>query len=277
MNVPVVYLKLGGSLITDKRRPETPRLEVLQRLAQEIRAAWTAHPEMRLVLGHGSGSFGHVAARRYGTRQGVHTSEEWYGFAVTGDAAARLNRQVTAALLAVRLPVWSIQPGAAALCQDGRLIRGPEETVREALARGLIPLIYGDVVLDTVRGGTIASTEELFERLAEHIPPTRLILAGEVPGVFTADPQRSPDARHLPRITPSTYRALRAGMGPSAGVDVTGGMASKVEQALRMVQRHPGLRILLCDGRTPGVVEQALRGEVEVEGTWIEADPPHGV
>lgn len=273
----LVYLKLGGSLITDKRRPEAPRHEVLARIADEIRQARDARPEMRLVLGHGSGSFGHVAARRYGTRAGVRTPEEWYGFAVTGDAAARLNRLVTGALLAAGLPAWSIQPGAVSLCQDGHLVQGPEIPVRAALERGLIPLIYGDVVLDTVRGGTIASTEELFEWLAAFLPPARIILAGEVAGVFSADPQRDPQARPVPRITPTTYPAIRAGLGGSAGVDVTGGMAAKVDQALGLVQRHPGLRILICDGRTPGVIARALQGDDAVPGTWIEADDPNRV
>ena len=33
----LIFLKLGGSLITDKRQPEMPRMDVLQRLAQEER------------------------------------------------------------------------------------------------------------------------------------------------------------------------------------------------------------------------------------------------
>ncbi|RME50190.1 MAG: uridylate kinase, partial [Caldilineae bacterium] len=184
----LVYLKLGGSLITDKRRAETPRMDVLERLAQEIAAARQAAPDLALVLGHGSGSFGHVTARRYGTRDGVHTPEEWYGFAATADAAARLNRLVVAAFLAAGLPAWSIQPSVALRCRNGQVVQGPEATVAAALERGLLPVVYGDVALDAARGGTIASTEEIFAWLARTLPPGRVILAGEVDGVYTADP-----------------------------------------------------------------------------------------
>ena len=54
---PVVLVKLGGSLITRKDRPDTARREVIARLAAEIAEAW---PRVAgsLVLGHGSGSFG---------------------------------------------------------------------------------------------------------------------------------------------------------------------------------------------------------------------------
>ena len=129
----MIYVKLGGSLITDKRQAETPRLDVMARLAEEIQAARTAQPGLQLVLGHGSGSFGHVVAARHGTRQGVATSAEWAGFAEVADSAARLNRVVMAALLAAGAPAWSIQPSVALRCDDGRVTAGPEATVAAAL------------------------------------------------------------------------------------------------------------------------------------------------
>ena len=40
---PVVFLKLGGSLITDKTHPYTARHEVIARLAGEVRQSSTDH------------------------------------------------------------------------------------------------------------------------------------------------------------------------------------------------------------------------------------------
>jgi isopentenyl phosphate kinase len=265
----LVYIKLGGSLITDKRQAETPRHDVIERLAAEIAAARNADPSLRLIIGHGSGSFGHVVGSRYGTRSGVYTSEQWYGFAATADAAARLSRIVTAALLAADLPVWSIQPSVALRCEDGVIVDGPAETVRLALERGLIPLVHGDVALDAVRGGTIASTEEIFEWLAETLPPRRMVLAGEVDGVYTGDPLRDPAARLIPEITPQRFAVMEASLGSSFGTDVTGGMAAKVAQSLRLAQRHPHLRILICSGLIPGAVQQSLTAAEALPGTVI--------
>lgn len=264
-----VYIKLGGSLITDKRQAETPRLDVIGRLAAEIAVARSADPSMRLIIGHGSGSFGHVVGSRYGTRNGVHTSEQWYGFAATADAAARLNRMITAALLAAGLPAWSIQPSVALRCDDSAIVDGPAETVRLALDRGLIPVVHGDVALDSVRGGTISSTEEIFEWLAETLPPQRMVLAGEVDGVYTGDPLRDPSALRIPVITPQSFAGMGAGIGDSFGTDVTGGMAAKVGQALRLAQRYPQLRILICSGLIPGAVQQALTETEAPPGTVI--------
>lgn len=120
---PLIFLKLGGSLITDKRQTETVRHEVLTRLATELAAVRMANPHIRLIVAHGSGSFGHVYAKRYGTRAGVHTPAEWMGFALTADAAARLNRLVISALLQAGVPAWSLQPSALLRCVDGQVAR----------------------------------------------------------------------------------------------------------------------------------------------------------
>lgn len=269
MAADVIYLKLGGSLITDKRRAETVRADVLARLAQELAAVRAAAPDLRLVIGHGSGSFGHVMARRYGTRDGVATPEQWYGFAAVSDAAARLNRMVTGALLAAGLPVWSLQPGVALRCANGVVVDGPLPAVRRALDAGLIPLVYGDAVLDDLRGGTIAGTEEIFAWLCAGLPPARMVLAGEVDGIFTADPQLHPDARPVPAVTPATLDAIVHGLGASHGVDVTGGMSAKVQQALALVQRFPQLEVVLCSGLEPGAVAAALLGVARTGGTRI--------
>src|SRR5512144_2558166 len=63
----LALLKLGGSLITDKTRPYTARIEKIADLAREIAAAKRTRPDLPLLLGHGSGSFGHTAAKEYAT------------------------------------------------------------------------------------------------------------------------------------------------------------------------------------------------------------------
>ena len=272
--VPLIYLKLGGSLITQKDQPETPRLDVLARLTGEIARARAARAGLQLVLGHGSGSFGHVSAQRHGTRSGVDSETGWYGFAATADAAARLNRIVAAHLLQAELPAWTVQPSAALRCEDGRVVSGPTETVRLALERGLLPLIHGDVALDSVRGGTIASTEEIFEQMATLLPPVRIVLAGEVDGVYSSDPRRDPTAVLLREITPFSFESLHATLGASHATDVTGGMAAKVEQSLRMVRALADLEVIVCGGLTPDAVFRALTELSDPPGTLIHAGTP---
>jgi isopentenyl phosphate kinase len=135
-----------------------------------------------------------------------------------------------------------------------------------------MPVIYGDVALDEVRGGTIASTEEIFAWLATKLPPQRLILAGEVEGVYTADPNIDPTAQRIPAITPATFAQVQVALGGSHGVDVTGGMAAKVAEALALVTACAGLDVLICSGLTPGNLTLALSEFHQQIGTRIFAD-----
>lgn len=266
---PLVFLKLGGSLITDKTQAEVVQTAVLQRAAAEIARARCDAPELRLVLGHGSGSFGHVAARRHGTRAGVQGEAGWLGFAEVADAAARLNRQVVTALLAAQVPAWSLQPSASARSRAGALTDWPTALLEAALARGLLPLVYGDTVLDEVRGGTIASTEELFAWLATRLRPVRIVLAGTVDGVYDRDPLADPAAVQWPELTPADLPRLRASLGGSHGVDVTGGMLSKVTEMCDLVSRQPETEVRLVSGLRTDALYHALLGTAAAGGTRI--------
>lgn len=265
----LVFLKLGGSLITDKTRVEAVQEEVLRGVAGEIARARRDAPRLRLLLGHGSGSFGHVAARKYGTRAGVQGEQGWQGFAQVADTAARLNRLVTAALLEAGVPAWSVQPSAGLLCQDGGIVAWAGQPIELALARGLTPLIYGDAALDRGRGGTIVSTEELFAWLTPRLRPARIVLAGVVDGVYSADPLLDPAAQPWPLITPDALPRLRASLGGSHGVDVTGGMFSKVTEMCRLATSLPGLEVRLVSGLRAGAIYRALLGDEQAGGTCI--------
>jgi isopentenyl phosphate kinase len=265
----LVLLKLGGSVITDKSSPETAREDVVRRLGQEIRQALAETDGMRLVIGHGSGSFGHSVAHRYHTHSGVVDDQSWYGLAETSRAAARLNRLVTDWLFEAGLPVISFQPSASALCCGRRLLHLELEPLRRALAGGLIPIVYGDVAMDLEQGFAIISTEQIFSYLVAPLGATRIVLAGIVDGVYTADPLRHPDsAQRLDHISPRSWAEVRALLGGSHAVDVTGGMLSKVEAMVDLVECHPDLTVTVVSGAIPGRVQQALRGDVAA-GTRI--------
>jgi isopentenyl phosphate kinase len=266
----LIFVKLGGSVITDKMRAETPRQEVITRLAEEVARGLAARPGIKLVLGHGSGSFGHTVARRYGTRQGVYSVADWQGFAQVAATAARLNRLVTDLFLAGGVPVWSLPPSASAQCEAGALIALATAPMEEALARGLVPLVYGDVALDRVQGGTIVSTEQVFAYLARRLFPRRMILVGIVDGVFEGDPIQDPSARPITEVTAANWDQVRAVLGDSHATDVTGGMQAKVEAMVELVREIPGFTVHLISGERSGSLESALvEPGVAVGGTLI--------
>ena len=257
----LTFLKLGGSLITDKTAPRTARPDVLARLMHEIAGAYAAHPEMRLVLGHGSGSFGHVEALKYGTRAGVRTPAEWQGFAEVQAVAGQLNRLVADAARAAGLPIVNFPPSASTIGRDGVIHSFAYQPIQAALEHNLIPLVFGDVAIDGVRGGTIVSTEDVFRYLAVRLQPERILLAGIEAGVLT----RWPAGEVIPEIT---AQSRPESLGGSHAADVTGGMASKVREMLALAADVPGVEIRIFSGEVPGRVRAALMGGA-VPGTIV--------
>ena len=258
MSQRLVFLKLGGSLITDKNQAHTARLDILERLAFEIAAARGQDQDLKIVLGHGSGSFGHYPASKYKTRQGARTAAEWTGFIDVWREAVGLNRLVLEALERASLPAIAFPPSALVTALRGSVSTWNLDTIRCALSENLLPVIYGDVAFDSALGGTILSTEDLFTHLAHHIQPTQLLLAGIEPGVW-AD---FPDNTHLlPEITSFSLREYETSLRGSAALDVTGGMADKVRQILSLVNEFPGITAAIFSGERPGNVRRALLGE----------------
>jgi isopentenyl phosphate kinase len=268
----LVFCKLGGSILTDKLRTAMPRRDVIERLAHEIATARSARPGLRLLLGHGSGSFGHTAALQYGVRDGLADDGDWWGYAETSASAARLNRIVTDALLEAGVPVTSIQPSASARCTGGALTSMAGHVIAHALRHGLVPMVYGDVSFDEHQGSTIISTEVEFAYLAKEFKPQRIVLVGEVDGVYDRDPLADASAQRIPRITPATFPSVEALLGASHGADVTGGMVSKVKEMVRLVERGHVGQVEIISGRDPGQLERALRNEGTPVGTVIARD-----
>jgi isopentenyl phosphate kinase len=129
--------------------------------------------------------------------------------------------------------------------------------ITSALGAGLLPVIYGDVVFDLARGGTIFSTEDLFTHLAAELGPRKLLLAGLEPGVWADYPACT---KLVETITPLNYPEIAPALGGSSAIDVTGGMASKVELALRWVEVAEDLEVQIFSGEDQGAVHRALTG-----------------
>ena len=261
----MIFLKLGGSAITDKTREATAQQNVIRRIAAQVKQARDTQPALSILLGHGSGSFGHFAAKKFGYGQ----SNNWRAYAETSAAAARLNRIVTDAFLAENVSVVAMQPSASACCRDGQLVELAVEPIRTALAHNLIPLVYGDVAFDEVRGMSIASTEIIFSYLASILKPSRIILAGIVDGVFTGDPLKDSSAQLIHEIAPRNFPDIESQLSGSHGVDVTGGMIAKVKSMVALVQREPTVRVHIISALREGMIERALTQEDFSEGTII--------
>jgi isopentenyl phosphate kinase len=251
------FLKLGGSLITDKNQPNTARLDVIHRLADEIASVRKENQNIKLLLGHGSGSFGHFPAKKFGTRDGVFDSEGWQGFEIVWKEARCLNQIIVDVLTSHDIPVISFPPSSMVIAENKTIKFWDLTPIRKALEADLIPLIYGDVIFDLTIGGTIFSTEELFGHLALSLKPNKILIAGIEEGVW----QDFPANQYLiDLINQNTGPDFLNKLGGSNSVDVTGGMMEKVKSMVNLCQNSSNLQINIFSGRTPGNVLKSLNG-----------------
>jgi len=248
----ITLVKFGGSLITDKNVASSYRQAVVERLAQEIQAARTANPNMQLIIGNGSGSFGHVEAAKYGTMAGVESAEDWLGFTKVATVASEIGQYVAQTLAAADIPVLRVQPSASVIARDGVIQAMALDNIQTALTRGLVPLVHGDVAFDHVRGGTITSTETVFSYLAKHLPVERILLLGTEDGVYDAEKHT------ISHITAENLESYRAALGGSGGIDVTGGMLTKVMDMLTLASVRPGLQVRVMNGTVPDLLTNTL-------------------
>ncbi|MBI3738403.1 MAG: uridylate kinase, partial [Chloroflexi bacterium] len=244
----------------------------LTRLASEIQSALARTSGLSLVLGHGSGSFGHYAVKEHFPsppsplpklregRRGEGFAEVWY-------RASQLNRYVIEALHEAGVSAISIPASAVVGTSGGSITRWDLTSLKAALEAGIVPVIYGDVVFDNLSGGAVLSTEHLMFYLAHHLPPRRILLAGLEAAVLADFPARR---QRVPKVTRANFDSLSEKIGGSHGTDVTGGMKSKVEEMLVLVHDLPQMNVQIFSGEEPGSVEKALAGEVL--GTLIASD-----
>ena len=255
-------LKLGGSIITRKEKPLTPNKGVIKRLAKEISQARAE----KLIVIHGGGSFGHPIAKEYGIAEGFKDKSQLIGFSKTSQAMTMLNKIVVEALLNEGIPAIAIRPSSFIVTKHGRIENVDWSIVAKLLELGLVPVLYGDAVIDSAKGFTILSGDQLVAELAIELDAERIIIGVDVDGLYTADPKVDDSAKLIRKLSLKQLKELKDEIGRSKLVDVTGGMLGKVNELMRAVMH--GIPVLIVNGLKPNKIYKALRNE-RVVGTLI--------
>ena len=220
-----VVLKLGGSAITVKDRPETLDESELDRISTAIATALADGVAEALVLVHGGGSFGHHHASEHGVSvtDGTHDPT---AVREIHEAMVTLNAHVVDRLAARDVPAVGIDPFSVASRDGDGDLDLPTDQVTRLVDEGFVPVLHGDVVVHADEGATVVSGDELVVSLARSLGATRVGLCSTVPGVLDAD------GRVIERI--DSFEAVESVLGASDATDVTGGMAAKVRSLLAL-------------------------------------------
>jgi isopentenyl phosphate kinase len=263
MSIKPTVLKLGGSVITNKKKPSAPNLRAIERLANEISRAKISS----LILVHGGGSFGHPVAKRYRIAEGFSDPTQIMGFSETHRAMTELNSLVIKALINHNIPAVEVQPSSCVVTKAGRIINMELRPLKKMLKMGFVPVLYGDAVFDSEKGFAILSGDQLVSSLAIKFCANRVIIGVDEDGLYTADPKADSSAHLIDRITLEELKNLKHKIGGSKATDVTGGMLGKMSELTTAIEHN--IPTLIVNATKPHRVYKALMREKTV-GTLIE-------
>lgn len=261
---PVVVVKLGGGLITDKARITTPRPERIKRLAEEIANA--IEGGCKVVLVHGAGSYGHLRAKAWALAQGRSSVQGRDGCTTQDEAVNKVRDEMQdlASMVLEALEEAGVPASGHPPHQWATGIGPHFHGTLDAFQReGPLPVTWGDVV--DVEGPAefgILSGDDLVLRCALEVPGVKRVVfaMGGADGLLRRPPGMATAEDLIETWTEgSTFEGHHA-----VDMDVTGGIGLKVDRALRIA--NAGVEVLFVNGEIQGRLQAAMLGQ-SVRGT----------
>jgi isopentenyl phosphate kinase len=245
-------IKLGGSVLTDRTRLFSFQEDLAIRLAREIRQSGRLP-----VIVHGTGTAGKAYARHY--RRAGRVTADWLVFQLTTMAIRRLGDELGRVLRDEGVPHCLLPANALFRRRaDGTLGCCAPDVVPHLLTCGVAPVLCGDVLVEERDRYGVISSDEIVPVLARELPVRSCVFVTDVDGVLTADG----------RLIEEVDEAGALPASESDRADITGGMSAKLGDAT--VAARAGANVVIINGRVPGRLRGALRGEAVV-GTRVVA------
>lgn len=131
-------------------------------------------------------------------------------------------------------------------------------TLEVLLARGALPVVNENdsVATEELRYG---DNDRLSARVAQMARSDLLILLSDVDGVYTGDPARDPEARHVGHIDTIDGEVEAWASGAASGGVGSGGMRTKIAAA--RIARAFGCATLVASGREDHPIRRLAQGE----------------
>ncbi|MGZ5502292.1 MAG: isopentenyl phosphate kinase [Halobacteriota archaeon] len=249
----MILLKIGGSVLTDKARASTVRKDFVRMVAQQIANA----KRDDLVLVHGAGSFGHPQAAAY-LSKGRSISDAWK----THRAVSSLNTLFINELHSQSVPALPIHPLDSITLDGGRIAHFDMAVLGLMLENDIIPVLHGDIVLDSADGFNILSGDQIVAFLAQKMQPEKIGIGTDVDGIIYKGEKIS----HLNANEFENYRKEIVG---SSVVDVTGGMLRKVSELVEIAKA--GIQSEIFNATRSGNIAKFLISNQQV-GTIISME-----
>ena len=257
-NKDIILLKLGGSLLTDKNKPFSIREDVVKSAVRQIIDA-----NEKLILIHGGGSFGHPLAKKYNISKGLDKSipNQILGVAETHQSMNKFNTYLINHFLEKGYPVLSIQTSGIFIKDSEVISTKSLDVIETALDLDIMPVLYGDIILDKRGSFSIISGDQIILALCENLSDyniSKVVFAMESDGLFVVDKDNSENCKLVTECYSNELDSLKlADLGQK--IDVTGGIKSKLN-AIRKICKFK-IPVQLINGLIEGYIHKSLKNQ----------------
>ena len=243
-----LVVKIGSALLVDEETGAIRR-KWLDALGDDVAAARARGQEVILVS---SGAIA-VGRRHLGLTGPTLRLEEKQAAAATGQIRLAHAYQETLARHGITVAQVLLTLDDT---EERRRHLNARSTLGTLLKLGTVPVINEN---DTVATSEIrfGDNDRLAARVAAMISADTLVLLSDIDGLYTADPRRDPNARHIDAITEITPE-IEAMAGEAPPGYSSGGMVTKLAAA--RVALGAGCRMAIADGRRMNPIQAVADG-----------------
>ena len=133
-----------------------------------------------------------------------------------------------------------------------------ENTMKTLLKFGALPVVNENDTVATTEINSVGDNDTLGAIIAKTIDADILILMSDIDGLFTADPNRNPDARLIETVDEIT-KEIEAFAGDACSDLGTGGMATKIGAAQMVTES--GCYMVIINGNYPDKLYDIVEGK----------------
>lgn len=242
----MILIKLGGSIITNKEKPLSPRIKTIEKISTVLR-----HVNEPMIIVHGGGSFGHYWSVKYD----MHTKPKNYdlhGVSIVKNSMIVLNKIILDIFLEKKLKPYCIPPTDFTI--GDKPIPKKIRVIENIAKSGMTPITYGDALWFGKGKSFILSGDKIMTMLAKILRPRLVIFILNEDGIYS-DLKSKKLIREMKNQKPTISNIK---------MDVTGGMTRKLEEATKISKL--GLDVFFVNGNKPQRIFDAIKRK-RFEGT----------
>ncbi len=242
----MILIKLGGSIITNKQKPLSPRRKTINSILKEI-----GKIKEPVIIVHGGGSYGHYWSVKYNMHtKPAKTSPK--GVAIVKNSMVELNKIILDSAVKNKINSYCLPP--TDFMNGNKTIKNKILTINDISKSGLTPITFGDALWFGKKKSYILSGDVIMTTIGKILKPRLSLFVLDVDGVYS-DLKTKKLIYDFQKEKPEIQNNK---------MDVTGGMTRKITEASNMAKA--GLKVFFVNGNKPKRISDAISGK-RFEGT----------